>query len=828
MAYEKIYSMINWKNLPDKSTPVNAPNLGKMDSAIDTLDTRIAEMSATNPQNTMEKAIFYTGKPSEITGKSDVEAAYYVYKGFNLVVFWDDYVKPSKSEYPHMVEIISRLKEKQPEIKVAGRISFGMDLGSSRLTMDEVKEYIDAWQTAGAGGIFFDKAGYNKKVTRERQNEAVAYVKGKGMFVMMSAGLMSHIFSGEPRTVDGIEYNSNRLPCLLDENDYAVMSDLFYEPKTASADETVSFSSPNKVSYGHNYFEVGENEYDGMSYYEKFGTRIVSFNQIPKNMQENSQKILQTIAFMGASISNIQCLAFQYNDKSYYPWSMPEECLSETYIHPTHTEQKAYLDSNGNKITFTYKWSADINGNTYALIYDVPDAYYKEWQDDMRYVTINGKSTDNLWATQLDIQAMAKQAMKAAEKAAEGANSYHNPYTQKWIDERKADIAALQKLGHCITFVIMTDIHVRMAEDANAGRFNLAKDFLMIADQIPVDYICCCGDIMSYTQEWDGLFEPRTKKIRDILSQARCPWFAVRGNHDFNNDDSGDDGSPDSNPNMRPFTLETAGQYFITGADWRHSILSGMDERPGISIVYDETHRDAGYFYVDDYILKHRMIFTAAYEPHETELGRPYLNTGPGDCWTSSLKTLNQINWLMDKAMDMTGKTDWIVSFFGHKIPYTDKEEADRSEFHGYDSDNAPLRAIVKAFQDGSQVTGLKYTVLNKDTHRTPILTVNKDFSGQGPIAVSGWFSGHIHDDCYKKVDGLNLVVSTCTANMRRVAWSNDMTPAKLPPERNSTDLAMSINLVIVNRDTRTINVVKLGSKRDNTVRTSSDYEFTY
>lgn len=45
---------------------------------------------------------------------------------------------------------------------------------------------------------------------------------------------------------------------------------------------------------------------------------------------------------------------------------------------------------------------------------------------------------------------------------------------------------------------------------------------------------------------------------------------------------------------------------------------------------------------------------------------------------------------------------------------------------------------------------------------------------------------------------------------------------------RNSTNLAMSVNIFIVNLDKRKINMIKLGSKRDNTVKTSSDLEFTY
>lgn len=42
---EKIYEPIKWKDAPSTETPINAENLNKMDSAIDTLDDRVVEIS---------------------------------------------------------------------------------------------------------------------------------------------------------------------------------------------------------------------------------------------------------------------------------------------------------------------------------------------------------------------------------------------------------------------------------------------------------------------------------------------------------------------------------------------------------------------------------------------------------------------------------------------------------------------------------------------------------------------------------------------------------------------------------------------------------------
>ena len=44
-AIKKTYEKINWENIPSTETPINAENLNKMDSAIDTLDDRVVELS---------------------------------------------------------------------------------------------------------------------------------------------------------------------------------------------------------------------------------------------------------------------------------------------------------------------------------------------------------------------------------------------------------------------------------------------------------------------------------------------------------------------------------------------------------------------------------------------------------------------------------------------------------------------------------------------------------------------------------------------------------------------------------------------------------------
>lgn len=403
---------------------------------------------------------------------------------------------------------------------------------------------------------------------------------------------------------------------------------------------------------------------------------------------------------------------------------------------------------------------------------------------------------------------------------------YYNAYTQSNIDERKQEIVNLTKQGHCITFAVATDIHVRI-EDGDAGRYNQVRDFIMLSDQLPLDYIFVEGDIMSYCQEWDGVYEPRCEKVRKIFDKCRCPWFVARGNHDFNEDDNG----YQNNSNIKEFTVENCKDYFITDRDWHRSIASKMPRALNMEYHFDELHPHNGYFYVDDYNNKHRMVFCNTEETMENDIGEPYINeNGELDAFLSSIASVAQIEWLIDHALNMKDKSDWVVSFHSHKIPYSDVNESDKSEFHGYgwqSATSANFRQLISAFQNGSQIN-FSVSAVDVDNHDWTTFTRNIDFTQQGAIKVLGWFGGHLHDDAYRKVDGINMHISTCTAPSQRTTWANDPNPVKLPPERNTSNLAMSVNVFVVNLDTRTVNVIKLGSKRDNSIKNSSDLTFTY
>ena len=48
-------------------------------------------------------------------------------------------------------------------------------------------------------------------------------------------------------------------------------------------------------------------------------------------------------------------------------------------------------------------------------------------------------------------------------------------------------------------------------------------------------------------------------------------------------------------------------------------------------------------------------------------------------------------------------------------------------------------------------------SAIDVDTHTWVVFDRDIDFTNQGAIKVLGWFGGHLHDDAYRKVNGINI-----------------------------------------------------------------------
>ncbi|MBY0492698.1 MAG: spherulation-specific family 4 protein [Cyanobacteria bacterium] len=136
-------------------------------------------------------AIYY-GYPSLVNGASgDVARAAATFADYDVVVFGDGLefadVNPRRTpagagpdEHRRTAAIVDKLR--QQSVDVYGYIDLG---NSQKLPLPELLQRIKLWAAMKVSGIFFDEAGYDYGVTRERQNAVVdaTHALGLGAFV---------------------------------------------------------------------------------------------------------------------------------------------------------------------------------------------------------------------------------------------------------------------------------------------------------------------------------------------------------------------------------------------------------------------------------------------------------------------------------------------------------------------------------------------------------------------------------------------------------------------------------------------------------------------
>jgi hypothetical protein len=155
-------------------------------------------------------AIYY-GIPSLVNGaQGDIARAAAVFGEYDVIVFGDglefpDVVPERKpagagpAERQKTAAILRLLSAAARKPIVYGYI----DLGSSQnLPQREIERRIGLWREMGAGGIFFDEAGFDFGVTRARQNAAVDAAHAAGLRVFMNAFNPADVFLSS----DGVQH----------------------------------------------------------------------------------------------------------------------------------------------------------------------------------------------------------------------------------------------------------------------------------------------------------------------------------------------------------------------------------------------------------------------------------------------------------------------------------------------------------------------------------------------------------------------------------------------------------------------------------------------
>ena len=316
------------------------------------------------------------------------------------------------------------------------------------------------------------------------------------------------------------------------------------------------------------------------------------------------------------------------------------------------------------------------------------------------------------------------------------------------IEEARPEYYNAQEVG-ALTFTMMSDMHstpydppydptptIKNIEASSAWAKLVNNDFVMIS-----------GDVIS--DVWD---KPTALSVIDNVFEltekhARCPVYAVKGNHDTN---------------------EGAGEAVDRISDkefYRHANARG--DKHGM--VVDPAHPYSGYYYVDFPKQKIRMVCLNTSEDNTN-----YDILGASSSFRYvGVKSPNQMAWIKDTALRVD--EGWAVMMVSHIAPFQ------AENFYNRGTDNPALRALCEAFAAG---TG--------------------DFAEQGAREFIGHFSGHAHIDAYNEVGGLNYVLVNSTTPHKRWDTAAD--------REFAGEKALSLNSFIVDRATRTVKCIKIGS----------------
>ncbi|CAF3439424.1 unnamed protein product [Rotaria sp. Silwood1] len=137
-------------------------------------------------------AIYY-GWPSLVeNSQGNVTAASNWFEQFDLIVFGDGIWKTTHGDHVKTQAIMSNLIARGK--KVFGYVDLGVT--TQNLNRKQMRQAVDGWSSMGANGIFWDDAGYDYNVTRQRQSRMIQYCHLKNMHVIMNAWNPDDVLGG--------------------------------------------------------------------------------------------------------------------------------------------------------------------------------------------------------------------------------------------------------------------------------------------------------------------------------------------------------------------------------------------------------------------------------------------------------------------------------------------------------------------------------------------------------------------------------------------------------------------------------------------------------
>ena len=427
------------------------------------------------------------------------------------------------------------------------------------------------------------------------------------------------------------------------------------------------------------------------------------------------------------------------------------------------TTSDGYIEPTGmTKLTFTTRNDSGITGEVWIDWSKLPDniawatTYDELGLDEKTYLGVTEQHS-------VDLSDVTPRVIE------DKVNNTHL-IRQHYLENLSVSVPKINNLidVNTLTFSVLTDIH---NTDSVAIRSS-AEIFGVITEYCDHDFLANLGDLIPGNFDKPKSLRQANDVMQLVNQHAKCPHYVIRGNHDVN----------DYELALVPTEDEKVSR-FITNKEW-YQVTTKKSEKYGI--VQDPDNIYAGYYYVDNQKQKIRSIFL---NTSETKDG--LMSSSDYTWW--GVQSEKQLKWFANVALNLQGKADWAVMIFSHIPPFS-------NEFiHNHGVNRIAVREISESFLHGSSG--------NAPTSNPSFPRVSFDFSEQGPRELIGHFVGHVHDDYYEKINGVNYFISTSGTPYQKY----DTAP---PRSQNGLD-TLSMNTMVVNREKRQVDVIKTGSGKD-------------
>lgn len=339
-----------------------------------------------------------------------------------------------------------------------------------------------------------------------------------------------------------------------------------------------------------------------------------------------------------------------------------------------------------------------------------------------------------------------------------------------------------------LTFTMMSDPHLRV----NAPHIvdNVAASSAW-ANLVGNDFIMISGDFIIGNLDKQTSLGLIDTAIEAAGSYGAVPVYAIKGNHDTN-----EDYKIGTDPETGKAVYSTADR--ITDEEFYARAIAHNET----TIVTDPANPYGGYYYVDYPKQKIRVICLNTTEDRD---GVDILDSTKNDFRWSGVKSVEQLLWIANTALQVAD--GWAVMMISHIPPITGQDVGVENEtsadapFHTRGVKSAALTELCEAFVGSGVGTVTAKTMVDGVAEN---VTISYDFTALNDVEFIGYFSGHVHEDSVSQYNGITYVVVNCTTPEKR--WDTSL------DREVGTETALSLNSFIVDRDTRTVECVKIGT----------------